>query len=310
MKADDHSLANEQYGTVHTAAIKLLNRSEAWGRFPTPVEDLLSAAKLTLAPVSAFDESAIQRYVRQAGVRAEEAGRLIKKALDKVWGIFDVHADVIHIDDTVSNEKQTFLKLHETGHKEIPHQNRLYRWIQDCTKHLSPDAADLFEREANTFASIVLFQDDTFANVTSEYDFGIKVPMKYSKKFGASVYASIREYVRRNDRACAVIVLEPTEYSEASGLSVKVRRVQCSQKFSQQFSGFAPPTTLTLADDMMDFVPMGAARMSRPGAFGVVDAVGGRHEFIGEGFKTPYNTFVLIHAVASLNTRIFVQAAT
>ncbi|SDP90852.1 protein of unknown function [Rhodoferax sp. OV413] len=305
MKADDHSLGRDQYQTVHGAAIKLLDRSGSWGRFPTPVDDVLSAAKLTLAPISAFDETAVQRYIRHAGV---EAGRFLKKALDKVLGIFDVHADVIHIDESVNNEKQTFLKLHETGHKEIPHQSRLYQWIQDCSKHLSPEAADLFEREANTFASIVLFQDDTFSNITAEYEFGIKVPIKYSKKFGASVYASIREYVRHNHRACAVIVLEPTEYNKTLGVCAKVRRVQCSSNFDAKFKTFAPPQMLTALDELSKLIPLGKARMSKPAGFGLLDDRGDTHEFIGEGFATPYNTFILIHAVTTLSSKIFIPS--
>ena len=214
VKPDDSSLAANEYRTVSDTARKLLSRGDAWGRFPTPVGDLLVAANLKLAPVSAFDENAMLRYLRQAG---ESASRFLRRSIDKVLGIFDVHANTVHIDTSVSNEKQTFLKLHETGHKELPHQCSLYRWIQDCNKHLAPEVADLFEREANTFATIVLFQDDTFAKMTADEPFGIKVPMSAGKKFGASVYAAIREYVRRNVKVCAVD-------EEWSGLKFVCRR--------------------------------------------------------------------------------------
>jgi hypothetical protein len=205
IKGDDSSLDPAQYRTVHEAARTLLLQGEAWGRFPTPVDDLLSAAQLKVAPISAFDESTMRRYLRQAG---EQAERLLRRALDKVLGIFDVHANVIHIDPDVRAEKQTFLKLHETGHKEIPHQSGLYRWIQDCSRHLSPETAALFEREANIFATIVLFQDDTFAKMTADSQFGITVPIKTARTFGASVYAAIREYVRRSAKVCAVVILD------------------------------------------------------------------------------------------------------
>ena len=305
VKADDSSLEAEQFRTVSAAAQKLLDRGGAWGVFPTPVPDLMAAASLKVAPISAFDESAMLRYLRQAG---ESAGRFLRHAVDKVLGILDVHAATVHIDETVSKEKQTFLKFHETAHFELPHQRGIFRWIQDCNKNLSPEIAELFEREANTFARIVLFQDDTFGKMTIDEPFSITVPMRIGKKFGASVYASIREYVRRHPKACAVIVLEPTETVEVVGLIAKVRRTECSADFVERFGSLALPDFLTGTDDLMDFVPLGKRRMTSPRTFVLTDRNGQRHEFIGEGFKTPRNTFVLIHANATLKTVIPTKA--
>ena len=305
MKADDSSLEEGQYRAVSERARSLLTRGDAWGVLPTNVDAMMAAANLKLAPIAAFDENAMLRYLKQAG---ESAGRFLRQAVDKVLGILDVHANIVHIDTTVSPEKQSFLKLHETGHKELPHQCSLYRWIQDCNKNLAPDVAELFEREANTFATITLFQDGTFARMTADDPFGITVPMRMGKKFGASVYASIREYVRRNARACAVIVLEPTEFAEGLGAIARVRRLELSPSFREQF-GFLPlPEQLTSADKLMTFVPFGDRRMSSPRSFSFVDRNGEMHEFIGEGFRNRHNTFVLIHAHATLK-RVFVTKA-
>jgi hypothetical protein len=294
LKSDDSSLSRDQYCTVQQTARRLLDRGEAWGRLPTPIGDLLIAAKLEIAPMSAFDEGAVRRYLRQAGQQAE---RLLRRALDKVLGILDVHADVIHIDPSLRPEKRSFLILHETGHKEIPHQAGLYRWIQDCDKHLSPDIAALFEREANTFATIALFQDDTFAKMTADSDFGIKVPISTARQFGASVYAGIREYVRHNMKICAAVILEPAETHPGLGLVATVRRVELSPEFRRRFGTLELPTKLTPADGLMRSVPVGNRRMSPPRSFAYKDRNGNRHEFIAEGFRTPYNTFILIYAV-------------
>ena len=48
------------------------------------------------------------------------------------------------------------------------------------------DVADLFDREANVFATEVLFQLDNFINETNDQEFGIFVPVRTSKKYGAS----------------------------------------------------------------------------------------------------------------------------
>jgi hypothetical protein len=109
-------------------------------------------------------------------------------------------SNLVHIDESVNKEKQTFLKLHETGHKEIPHQKGLYRWIQDCRKHLAPEIAELFEREANTFATIVLFQDDGFAKIATADSSAAKClsgPRRNSAGPSMPVFASTRPERRR-----------------------------------------------------------------------------------------------------------------
>lgn len=304
MKADDSSLDDVQYRTVREAATKLLNRAGAWGKYPTPVDELLNAAELKLAPVSAFDEGAMRRYLLRTG---EQAGRLLRQAVDKVLGILDVHGNTVHVDPTVSGEKQTFIKLHETGHNEIPHQKGLYRWVQECQRSLAPEVAALFEREANTFATIVLFQDDGFACMARDSEFSIKVPMRMAKKFGASVYAGVREYVRRSDKACAAIILDPCEDRPDIGRAAPVRRVELSTLFKAQFGNFGLPVELTSIDELMRFVPLDGRRMSRPDTCTLTDLNGAIQEFIGEGFATPYNTFVLIHARATLSRRVVVS---
>jgi len=296
VKPDDSSLASEQFTTVHRSALDLLNRGAAWGRFPTPVDDLMDAAELQVAPISAFDEGSIRRYVREFGQRAEH---LLRRALDKVLGVFDVHADMVHIDPTVTAGKQTFLKLHEAGHKELPHQRGLYRWIQDGASFLSPDTAELFEREANVFARLVLFQNDGFIERTIDEPFGIKVPMNAAKQFGSSLYAGFREYVRCHHKTCAAVILEPSVFCPERGFIAQVRRIEPSPGFRRQFGIRSLPNEITPLHGLGACIPIAPQRMSKPQSFALSDLNDEQHEFVGEGFRTPYQTLVLIHAVAT-----------
>ncbi|MEF0943029.1 ImmA/IrrE family metallo-endopeptidase [Rhizobium sp. BR 362] len=297
MKPDDSSLTPGEYAAIHRAATDLLNKASAWDRLPTPVPDLLSAAKLHVAPMSAFDPRSLLRHAREFG---ERAAKLVKSAIDKVRGIFDVHGDLIHIDTTVNESKQNFLKLHEAGHKHIPHQTGLFRWIQDCDKSLSPEVSDQFEREANIFATVVLFQDRRFAEMAADSTFGIKVPLALSKRFGASAYASMREYVRRSDRACAVIVLNPADLCPVLGMRSELRRVELSPLFQGRFGDLKLPEYIDRLNPLAQFIPLGGKRMSRPGTLPLEDKNGDVVEFVAEGFGTPFNTFILIHAKAGL----------
>jgi hypothetical protein len=83
----------------------------------------------------------------------------------------------------------------------------VFRFFEDCDKTLDPEIADQFEREANNFVRFALFQGDTYARLAANCAFEIRTPMKLAKKFGASVYASAREFARTHHRAC----VEPIE---------------------------------------------------------------------------------------------------
>ncbi|MHC8378404.1 hypothetical protein ACYZT3_21090 [Pseudomonas sp. MDT1-16] len=122
--------------------------------FPGP-KDKLEAAKLRVALSGMRDAANFLAYVAQ---KIAAAGKLLKSALSKVLGLYDANEHIIHIDESVVASKQTFLKLHETGHHEIPAHRDTFKIFQDCDLTLSPTIADLFERKANNFARYALFQ--------------------------------------------------------------------------------------------------------------------------------------------------------
>jgi Zn-dependent peptidase ImmA (M78 family) len=300
-KSDDSSLDPEQRRAVEVRARLLLDRAAAWDRYPTPVSDLLEAAKLTVAPNNLFNPANLIAYLaKKAADTAAEAATQIKSAITKVFGVYDSYESIIHIDTTVGESKQTFLKLHETGHHELPTHRKLFRLFQDCEKTLAPDVADLFEREANNFARFALFQNDRFAIMAADYSFGIQTPMKLAKKFGASVYASCREYARSNHRACAVYVLEKLEFCESHGMRGQVRRIEPSPSFAQQF-GRPADTYITLDHPLGPVLPIGR-KMSRPTHVVVTDRNGNNHECLAEAFDTTHNVIILVYPTKALTT--------
>ena len=124
-KSDDSRLDPDSLRAVEERASKLLDRSCAWDRFPTPIEDILQAAQLHVAPSSAFDPARILTYIRK---KTADAAKYLKSALSKVFGIYDADEYIIHIDDTVVETKQNFLDLkdaihvgHSTGGGEVVH---------------------------------------------------------------------------------------------------------------------------------------------------------------------------------------------
>ncbi len=307
-KQDDSSLDPDQLRAVEARAIAILNRASAWDRFPTPIADIIGAANLTVAPSSAFNPIQIIAYLtKKAADAAAGAVVSLKSALSKVFGIYDAHELIIHIDDTVVMSKQNFLKLHETGHHEIPTHRKLFRLFQECEKTLAPDVADLFEREANNFARFALFQGGKFGVMAADSGLSIKGPMNLAKKFGASIYASCREYARTNHRECVVLVLEPLVFCEVTGIRGEVRRIEPSPSFEAKFGR---PTDAFITPDHIlgPVLPIGR-KMSRPTSLAIKDRNGDFHECLAEAFDTTYNVIILLYPVKSLSATTIIMSA-
>ena len=301
-KPDDSTLDPEDLRAVEEQAHRLLDRADAWNRYPVPVDDILAAAKVRLAPTSAFDPAAIISYLR--GKTAGARGR-IKSAITKVFGLYDATEALIHVDNAVVESRQTFVTLHETGHHDIPWHRKIFRFFQDCEKTLAPDVADQFEREANNFARFLLFKGMTFAQHAADYPFGIKTPIKLAKTFGASIYAAAREFARTNARACVVFVLEPLETDATPVLRAPVRRIEPSPAFVARF-GRPTVDALTPGHMLWPVIPIGR-KMTRPVPLTISDLNGQEHECLAEAFDTTYNVLILLYPETALTATTMVM---
>jgi hypothetical protein len=112
VKPDDSSLDPADLRAIELRAKSLLDRAAAWDRFPTPIDDILAAARVRVAPVSIFDPASILAYLKDKAARAAagviEAALTVKSALSKVFGLYDGDDELIHIDQTVGETKQNF----------------------------------------------------------------------------------------------------------------------------------------------------------------------------------------------------------
>ena len=296
-RPDDSALDPEDLRAVEGRARRLLDRADAWNRFPVPMDDILAAAKVQIAPTNAFDPATILSYLKG---KAADASARVKSAISKVFGLYDSGEAVIHIDNTVVVPKQTFLKLHETGHHDMPTHRKLFRFFQDCKRTLEPEVADQFEREANNFARFVLFKGGTFAEHAADCPFEIKTLIRLAKTFGASVYASAREFVRTNHRACIVFVLDPLKNIEGVGFRAPVRRIESSPAFLAQFGRLAVDA-VTSEHFLWPVLPIGR-RMTEPVSLSIADVNGEQHECLAEAFDTTYNILILLYPQIVLTT--------
>ena len=303
IRPDDGTLTPNQLANVEKHADRLLHEASAYGVFPTPVATLLAAAKLTVVEDEFLDEGMLHRFLREATARGKA---VLKSALSKVLGLFEPHDRLVMIDKGVPAPKKPFVKLHEAGHGFLPHQSGLFGLIHDCEKTLDPDTTDLFEREANVFAVEVLFQGTTFAAEAHSDAFGMKVPMRLAKKYGASNYSAFRRYVTTNPAACCVIVLEPVTVPHNG--TFEVRRIVSSQTFNTIYDGAALFSVIDRAHPIAHVIPVGR-RMTAARKIVLVDRNQDRRECRAEAFDTKHQVFVLISDVGLKSTSIIIPSS-
>ena len=292
-KPDDCSLSPEQYRRIRTEAEKALLAADALGRFPTCIPDIMNIANVQEVHEDVLNESFIAKM-------RLKAGSALKSALSKVLGLFDSKAGLIFIDRSLHVVKQNFIRLHETAHGFLKWQRDVYAIVEDCQNSLEPDVADLFDREANVFAAEVLFQLDGFSKEAEEQPFSILTPVKLSSKYGSSIYSAVRQYVSKNWRACAVLVLNPPELIEGDGFHASVRRFVASPRFIEIFGTSVWPAYFTPKDEIGKFVPIGKRRMSGKRELILIDRNGERHLCVAEAFTQTHQVFVLMHSVETL----------
>lgn len=263
----------------------------------------MAVAKVEEAPDDVLSSGFLERM--RAG-----AGHALKRALSKVVGLFHASAGLVFLDQSLLAVKKQFVRLHEAAHGFLPWQRPMYAVVEDGENSLHPDAADEFDREANVFAAEVLFQLDTFRACADAEEFGIFTPIRLAKTFGASLYSAIRQYVSKNRRVCAVLVLNMPELIPGDGFRATLRRPIQSDAFTSVFGKYAWKECYTPDDELGALVPLGSRRASGKRSLSLTDKNGTRHECIGESFTQKHQVFILIHSVGTLTTTRVVLAST
>jgi hypothetical protein len=293
-RPDDCTLTEGQRARIRAEAGRALREAGALGVFPTPVERIMAVARVEEVNDNVLDEGFL------AKMRASATGA-IKSAFSKVLGLFQASSGLVFLDQTLMKVKKTFVRLHEAAHGFLPWQRGMYALVEDCKHAIDSEIAALFDREASVFASEVLFQLDAFIEDAQSREFSIWTPVRMSKNYGASIYASVRQYVSKNNRACAVLVLNMPEPAEGAGFRSTLRRLIMSDRFVHVFGDLPWPEVFTPDDEIGAMVPFGPGRKySGKRSLGLVDRNGETHDCVAEAFTQGHQVFVLIHSVKTL----------
>lgn len=295
MRPDDSTLTPAQLARVRKEADRALRDAGAYGVFPTPIAQIMDVARVVEVKEDVLNPS----FVEKLRAKVRGAGQTLRSALSKIQGLFHASEGLIFIDHALMEVKKRFVRLHECAHGFLPWQRGMYAVVEDCEKRLDPDVADAFDREANVFASEVMFQLDTFQEEARERPFDIFTPVRMAPKYGSSIYATVRQYVTKNHRRCAVLVLNPPEVHSELGFTVGLRRFVASPSFIERMGVLDWPEQFSPSDSIGAMVPVGGRKASGKREIRLKDRDGAEHSCVAEAFTQRYQVFVLMQAAVS-----------
>lgn len=271
---------------IDKIAENILRDSRSLGFFPTPVQNIIAYTELKLdagVDLSDIPRSFLARY-------SQAIRNKIQSAISKILGAIDLREKTIYLNLDQNQNMKRFVQLHETGHHALPWQNEIF-CVDNEASLLDPDIKDEFEQEASYFASAILFQLGVFDNELIKLPLSIKSAMILSDKFGASKHASIRRYVERSPKRCALLVLKkPSNNGE---FSVSVRNYFQSRPFSEEFGQIRWPKTIGLQYAFVQDLLIGR-KYHEGGSFKIVKKNSDLIEFCYHYFNNSYNTFILM----------------
>lgn len=211
---------------------ELLNRADAAGRWPTPVDDIVEAAELEQPVDSVFSLA----FLTSAPKHLRKAVALLDS--HKVRAVLDRRERSVHIDPSIEHSgRRAFLRLHEVSHDLFPWQSELAYADDDST--LSPRTRRLFEREANQGAAELLFQGRRFRQIAGDYRIGMAAVGELAGHVDASVRATLRRYAESHSAPVCGIVLEPSAL-RSEPLAFRRHEVTQSRAWTERFANTWP----------------------------------------------------------------------
>jgi len=284
---------------IELISLDILKSSKSLDVFPTPVDKIVQYSDLVIA--EGIDLKSLEKKYKT--FHFSEA---LKSGLAKVRGFLDRSEKLIYLDLDQRESRQSFVKLHETGHNVLPWQKQTLQFLDD-DETLDPDTMEEFEAEANFFASITMFQNDRFINEVKKYELGIPSALQVSKHFGASGHATLRRYVETSKDRCALLVLESLN-KKGQVTNGNFRNAFHSSSFLKEFGPLEWPTTFGYKWAFMQAHAFNQ-RMKLDGKISL-NTQNGNDDFHFHFFNNSFNGFVLIFPkgeVKKTKTKILIK---
>ncbi len=268
---------------IERISFDILKASKSFDIFPTPVNNIVEYSNLIVT--GGIDLKALEK--KHKSFVFTDA---LSSGLSKIRGFFDRKEKIIYIDTEQNVSRQGFVKLHEAGHHLLSWQSEILSFVDDDST-LSAEVLDEFEREANYFASLTLFQHDRFTREVKKYELGLPAVLQLGKVFGASTHATFRRYVETSKSRCALLILE--DFAPPGIIATaKMRNAFYSDSFLKQFGKIDWPENFGFEWEFIQDYKY--RRKHKTDGTIKLPTSDNEQEFVYHFFNNSYNVFVLI----------------
>ena len=215
---------------ISKLAYRALRQSGAFGKLPTPIDDLIAAAGVR---DEQNPEALRESFLASLATSARESYHL---ALQKIRGIADLRERVVYVPNNSKPARRLFVKGHELGHQVIPWQ-QVNIGYQDDDHSLSSETENIFDIEASFFSAEVIFQGTEFRKRALDYKASLETAFFLANEHGASRHATLRRLMEESDEIVATVPYWPNGYvlDENGHSRLKAGTVTCSPKFITKY---------------------------------------------------------------------------
>lgn len=200
---------------------------------PFPVDDALALANLRIAD-HALDEL-------PSDTPAHLQDQLLLDAMDHAFGLLDRQRSLVYLKANMILSRRQFVTMHEVGHRWLPWQHRHGIHV-DGEKNLDHDTKELYEWQANVFASETLFLGSALSDQARDLPFELVSAMRLADRFRASVHATLRRYVETHHQRCFLLVLDRTPHARGRPPRHKVLKQFTSKPFRRTYGRWRKPS--------------------------------------------------------------------
>src|ERR1051326_5227369 len=220
--------------TIEELAEQLLRRADVGGVIPTPIDELIAVSEIEQTDdLDPF----VHRFLRRL---AQSARAPFIAALQKVRGIADLRERAIYVPGgNTQDRRRRFVQAHELAHQVIGwHSVNVGYRDDDISLRLIDDMQELFDLEANCFASEVLFQGKRFTIRVRDYAPSFDAVFQLADDHGASKQATLWRLIEAQDESVGVVAYWPSRYTLDAAGYAELRRgkLVASRKFLNKFS--------------------------------------------------------------------------
>lgn len=217
----DMSLTPADRADIRMRSVALLERADAYGQIPTPLDQLISVSQLvtTNEIILDFEE---KQQLRQ------RFGDLVDRVINKLQGAVHLKAREVWVQPELYLPKKRFVTAHEIGHDLLPWQRDSLAYLDD-EQRLRADVKLAFERQANQAAIELLTQGDRLRDEADDSNISMSLIAELSVRYEISIVATVRRVVEETCKQAALVIR-----FYANGRTGP-NHTYCSKRFAERF---------------------------------------------------------------------------